>query len=110
MKRVLALMRVYNITTDNEFDDTDEYADDSIYEEFSDVSPNVREMFGSCKWRQKYNPCVSHFTPSFTELGICYSFNGLNSHKMYTDEYDNSTLPRRIFCTKCFFHLEWLVN
>lgn len=31
MKRVMALMRVYNITTDNEFNDTDEYADDSIY-------------------------------------------------------------------------------
>lgn len=62
----------------------DNFTDDWIYDVIADIAPPHLETWFHCKWQEQYDPECS--VPVFTEEGLCFAFNGINSHEIYTDE------------------------
>lgn len=66
----------------------DNFTDESIYATIQDMAPNTRESFSPfCGWQRKFSKCSKLFTRVLTDDGLCLTFNALNSHEMYTNEY-----------------------
>lgn len=59
----------------------------SIYETIKEVAPPFQRIFFLCRWQGTFRRCSGMFTPTFTQDGFCFTFNALNSHEMYTEEY-----------------------
>lgn len=63
------------------------FSDDSIYDIIMDIAPTFNDTMVICKWNDyKRVPCSKFIVPMFTNEGICFAFNALNSHEIYTDE------------------------
>lgn len=67
----------------------------TIYESMEEVAPETYLLIPVCKW-QRSEKCFHRgkgiqlrlkIKPVFTDEGICYSFNALNSFEVYTNEY-----------------------
>lgn len=59
----------------------------SIVQTLNGMAIKMGDSIFACKWRKNKN-CSNLFKPILTEDGICFTFNSLNSHDIYTDEYD----------------------
>lgn len=69
----------------------DKFSNSSIYDVIKDLAPNFNDTMGFCSspleiGEIKFYSCSNHLTPVLTEDGLCYAFNGINSHEMFTDE------------------------
>lgn len=54
------------------------------------LAPNSNEIFVQCYFRDFKKNCGKKFSPSITELGLCYTFNSLPGNEIYrTSEYWN---------------------
>lgn len=62
------------------------FVNESIYEVIQDMSLKFNDTLLECMWQYEYDNCSKFFAPLLTEAGVCFSFNALNSHEMYTDE------------------------
>lgn len=52
-----------------------------------DIAPTFNDTMIVCKWNDdKQVPCSKFIVPVFTNEGLCFAFNALNSHEVYTDE------------------------
>lgn len=61
---------------------------DSVYDIIMDVAPTFNDTMLICKWNDnKHVPCSKIIVPIFTNEGLCFAFNALNSHDIYTDSY-----------------------
>lgn len=47
--------------------------------------PNFRRYFYYCKWFSHFGECDELFTKTYTEEGICFTFNGLNASDLYRE-------------------------
>lgn len=52
-----------------------------------DMAPTCIDTFSYCQWRNRVRPCHELFKPVFTEKGLCFAFNALNSHETFTNEW-----------------------
>lgn len=59
----------------------DHFANDSIYHTIEDIALQLNQT------AVLMYPHYATITPILTEGGLCFSYNGLNSHEMFTDEY-----------------------
>ncbi|GAB1601878.1 acid-sensing ion channel 2-like, partial [Argonauta hians] len=57
------------------------------------ISPGLKSMLYECRWEGRYlkPKCLNNFTENFTELGICYTFNGANHSEQYGPLYTSHT-------------------
>lgn len=63
-----------------------QFTNDSIYKIIDDIAPTRDSVFDDCVWRGKSLPFDKYMVKVFTEVGICFQFNGLNSYEMYTEK------------------------
>lgn len=62
------------------------FTNDSIYDIIKDLAPTLNDTMSDCKWKSGKSPCSQLFAPIFTEIGLCFAFNILNSHEIYKKE------------------------
>lgn len=62
------------------------YSDDSIYDTIEGVAPDLDYVIKECRWKGKSFKCSDQFTSIFTQWGLCFTFNALNSHDVYTNK------------------------
>lgn len=59
---------------------------DSIYDDIKDIARPFDETLIECTSPYESGDCSELFVPIYTEEGLCFSFNALNSHQVFTDE------------------------
>lgn len=62
------------------------FVNDSIYHLIEDMAPSLNETLTYCAWKDVEYPCSELFKPVFTEQGLCFAFNALNSNEIFTNE------------------------
>uniref|UniRef100_A0A0K8VEQ2 Sodium channel protein Nach n=1 Tax=Bactrocera latifrons TaxID=174628 RepID=A0A0K8VEQ2_BACLA len=50
------------------------------------MQPEFNRYYYYCKWFSHFGECDELFTPTFTNEGICYTFNGLNATDLYRED------------------------
>lgn len=62
------------------------FANESIYDTIQDVAYHIKVAILVCRWQAdvRYSKCKPFV---FTDDGLCSTFNALNSHDVYTDEW-----------------------
>ena len=63
-----------------------DFADEDIFNVIEDVAPNVEQITLSCAWKGAIINCSEYLAPTLTFFGVCFTFNGLNSRDIYTDQ------------------------
>lgn len=61
------------------------FTDDSIYNIIQEIAPDISDVVSWCTWRQE-DFCLFSLSSIITAEGVCFAFNNLNSHEIYTDE------------------------
>lgn len=64
----------------------DRFENESIYDTIQDVAPQFEDIFNECFFDDRNYPCSQKMKPILTDDGLCFAFNALNSHEMYTNE------------------------
>lgn len=65
----------------------DNFTDDTIYDVIQEMAPILTETILAFKWKDLVEFGRSEFiVPILTESGLCFTFNALNSHEIYTNE------------------------
>lgn len=62
------------------------FTNSSIYDVMTDMAPPMDDVVASCMWNYQARFCKEYFAPIFTEEGLCFAFNSLNSNEIYTEE------------------------
>lgn len=65
---------------------SDHFASESIHRTLQEIAPTLNESIAFCRWRDIKNGCINLMVPTLTDHGLCFSFNTLNWHEMYTEE------------------------
>lgn len=61
---------------------------EDIYRILEEIAPEYNETFAQIIWQNKVKLSRSeHIVPTLTEVGLCFTFNALNSYEIYTEEY-----------------------
>ena len=64
-----------------------DFVDEDVFNVIEDVAPNVEHITLSCSWKGAIINCSEYLKPILIrEFSICFTFNGLNSRDVYTDE------------------------
>lgn len=65
----------------------EKFTDQSILGAIQDMALSSLDTLAKCSFQQKAIDCAELFVPIFTDQGLCFAFNALNSHDIYTEEY-----------------------
>lgn len=86
-KRLNAIAHICPLLPD-QIEQKENFLDESVYDIIQDISPNFNQSVDMCDFRGHYDDdrCSEFFLPILTEEGVCFTFNALNSHEIYTEE------------------------
>lgn len=62
------------------------FTNGSIYSIIEQMAPTLNDTLLGCMWQYSLGRCSDLFVPILTEEGVCFAFNALNSHEIYTTE------------------------
>lgn len=62
------------------------FVNESIHKLIQYMAPSLNETVSHCSWRNVEFSCENLFRPIFTNFGLCFTFNAINSREIYTDE------------------------
>ncbi|XP_053679171.1 pickpocket protein 28-like [Anopheles nili] len=82
--RFVAMLQVCDFGFSEYF--TNQSYDDNVVEMLRDLAIPFEEQFLMCTWRGHYVNCSDLFSPTLTESGVCYTFNGLSSNDLMKQE------------------------
>lgn len=83
LKRVLAINHLCpNLIWFRE----DKFENESIFEIIREIAPTLVDTLVDCKWGYRSRNCEKTFVPTFTEVGLCFAYNALNSRDFFTNE------------------------
>lgn len=57
---------------------------ESVYETIQNIGPEPSSVILFATWISQY----VRFMPIFTNEGLCFTFNSMNSEEIYTEEYE----------------------
>lgn len=57
-----------------------------MYGIIQELAP-TNDTIDKCWWESKITDCWGLFKPVLTEEGVCYTYNSLNSHDIYTEQW-----------------------
>lgn len=80
----------------------------SIYHTLEDIAPSLNYSMFRCLWLNQNAPCSKYFAPVLSENGLCFSFNTLNSHEVFTDEWEIDFIP--FFVKRYSNCCSWMFN
>lgn len=61
---------------------------DMIYKTLISTALPLENVIYAYAWQRKISKDKkNHFVSVLTEKGLCFAFNSINSHEIYTDEY-----------------------
>lgn len=63
------------------------YLNETIFDRIQELAPTLSDSLSYCSWKAQRVECTDLFKPILTEHGLCFTFNALNSHEIYTEEY-----------------------
>lgn len=81
-----ALTNICQFSNLDKFYFKQKYTNESIFHTIEDMAPSFNDTMYRCVWQYKSKNCSSFFVPTLTGEGLCFAFNSLNSHEMYTEE------------------------
>lgn len=61
-----------------------DFLNESIYSTIIDIAPDLDDTIDRCLWKYNVISC-SEFSAVFSEDGLCFTFNALNSHEIFTE-------------------------
>lgn len=61
------------------------FTEDSIYDTIQEIAPDLNNVISWCIWKEE-NFCTFSLSSVMTAEGLCFAFNALNSHGIYTEE------------------------
>lgn len=64
----------------------DDFVSEVIDDIITDIAPSFEDTVVKCKWKNRNVSPASLFVPVLTPVGLCFSFNAVNSQEIYTDE------------------------
>lgn len=64
----------------------DTYANPQIVQQIIELAPKIDDIMDSCKFRDETKNCNELFSPTITEMGLCFSFNALNHNEIVSNE------------------------
>lgn len=66
----------------------DNFTNESIYDTIQDIAPSMRDSILLWDWERRKIRGTKWWSEIFTDDGLCFAFNALNSRDIYTDEYE----------------------
>uniref|UniRef100_A0A1B0AX56 Uncharacterized protein n=1 Tax=Glossina palpalis gambiensis TaxID=67801 RepID=A0A1B0AX56_9MUSC len=70
------------------------------------MAPSFDAMFTFCKWFNVFGDCKGLFIETYTEEGVCFTFNGLNNTDLYRENTCQHQKAQEIIIPKS----NWLSN
>lgn len=64
----------------------DNFTDEWIYDVIRNIAPRRLDTWFFCQFQGQFIPYEDCTVSVLTEEGLCFTFNGINSHEIYSDE------------------------
>lgn len=58
----------------------------NIMQQLREIAPKINSTMFRCKFRSYDIPCENLFSEVMTDVGLCFTFNMLNSRDLYRDK------------------------